>query len=99
MASTDKFYAARISVPPDHMAALCRFEAIEWKIKFEGDGVKRRATKLSSLIVEIHHHAGVDAANAVEVKQRGLIDFNALQGSTLNHRNIPPINWSKLLKQ
>ena len=43
--------------------------------------------KPSSLIVEIHHHAGVDAANAVKVKQRELIDFNALQGSTLNHEN------------
>jgi hypothetical protein len=38
--------------------------------------------------VEIHHLAGVDAANPVNVKQRELIDFNALQGSTLNHENI-----------
>jgi hypothetical protein len=45
--------------------------------------------KPSSLIVEIHHHSGVDAANAVKVKQRGLIDFNALQGSTLNQENNP----------
>jgi hypothetical protein len=44
--------------------------------------------KPSSLIVEIHHHAGVDAANAVKVKHRRLIDFNALQGSTLDHENI-----------
>ena len=45
--------------------------------------------KPSSLIVEIHHHTGVDAANAIKVKHRGLIDFNAFQGSTLNHENIP----------
>jgi hypothetical protein len=45
--------------------------------------------KLSSLIVEVYYPAGVDAANAVKVKHRGLIDFNALQGSTLNHENIP----------
>jgi hypothetical protein len=34
--------------------------------------------KPSSLIVEIRHHTGVDAANAIKVKQRGLIDFNPL---------------------
>jgi hypothetical protein len=45
--------------------------------------------KPRSLIVEIHHLAGVDAANAVKVKHRGLINFNALRGSTLNHENIP----------
>ena len=44
--------------------------------------------KLGSVIVEIHHHAGVDAANTVKVKHRGLINFNALQGSTLYHQNI-----------
>jgi hypothetical protein len=48
--------------------------------------------KPRSLIVEIHHQAGVDAANAVKVKHRGLIDFNALQGTTLNHENIPKID-------
>ena len=48
--------------------------------------------KLGSVIVEIHHHAGVDAANTVKVKHRGLINFNALQGSTLNHENIPKKN-------
>jgi hypothetical protein len=45
--------------------------------------------KPSSLIVEVYHPAGVDAANAVKVKHRGLIDFNALQGATLNHENFP----------
>ena len=44
--------------------------------------------KLGSVIVEIHHHAGVDAANTVKVKHRGLINFNALQGTTLYHQNI-----------
>jgi hypothetical protein len=37
--------------------------------------------KRSSLIVEIHHQAGVDAANAAKMKQCELIDFKALQGS------------------
>ena len=46
--------------------------------------------KPSSMIVEIHHHAGVDAANTVKVKHCELINFNALQGSTLNHQNISP---------
>jgi hypothetical protein len=45
--------------------------------------------KPSSLIVEVYHSAGVDAANAANVEQRGLIDFNALQGATLNHENFP----------
>jgi len=45
--------------------------------------------KPGSLIVQIHHEAGVDAANAVNVKQCELIDFDALQGPMLNHENIP----------
>jgi hypothetical protein len=40
-------------------------------------------------MVEIQQQAGVDAANAVKVKQCELIDFNALLGPTLNHENIP----------
>jgi hypothetical protein len=100
VASIDKFDAARIPVPPRHMAVLCRFETIEWQIKFEGDHVKRGWMKPGSLIVEIHHHAGVDAANTVKVKHRELINFNALQGSTLNHLNISPKKfWSKLPRQ
>ena len=51
--------------------------------------MKRRAMKPGSQIVEIHHHAGVDAANAVKVKHCELIGFSALQGSTLNPENIP----------
>jgi len=46
--------------------------------------------KSGSPIVEIDHHAGVDAANTVKVKHCELINFNALQGSTLNHQNISP---------
>ena len=44
--------------------------------------------KPGSLIVQIHHHAGMDAANAVKMQHRGLIDFNALKGPTLDHDNI-----------
>jgi hypothetical protein len=36
--------------------------------------------KPGALIMEIHHHAGVDAANAVKVKHRGLIAFNCAPG-------------------
>ena len=42
-----------------------------------------------SVTVQIHHQAGVAAANAVNAKQRGLVDCNAFQGSTFKHRNIP----------
>ena len=45
--------------------------------------------KPGPLIVEIHNSAGMDAGNAVKVKQCELINFSALQGSTLNHENIP----------
>jgi hypothetical protein len=45
--------------------------------------------KPSSPIVKIHHHARVDAANPFKMKHRKLVDFNAFQGSTLNHENIP----------
>jgi hypothetical protein len=45
--------------------------------------------KPGSLIVKVYHHAGVDAANAVKVKHCELINFNALQGSTLNHGTSP----------
>jgi hypothetical protein len=88
LAAIDKFDAAGIPVPPHHMAVPCRFETVERQIKFEGDDVKRGGMKPGSLIVEVHHHAGVDAANAVKMEHRELIDFNALQGSTFNHQNI-----------
>ena len=45
--------------------------------------------KFGSLIADIFHDAEVNAGNSVKVKHRGLVDFNALQGSTLNHGNIP----------
>jgi len=31
----------------------------------------------------------MDAANAVKMQHRGLIDLNALKGLTLDHDNIP----------
>jgi hypothetical protein len=77
LASPDKFYAARSAVPPHHMASRCRFEAIQRQIKIGRKDVKR-AVKLSSLIVDISHDAGVNAGNSVKVKHRGLVDFNAL---------------------
>src|SRR6185312_13324068 len=43
-------------------------------------------------MVVIHHHARINAANAVKVKHRGLIDFNPLQRSTFDHENIPKNN-------
>jgi hypothetical protein len=100
LASIDKFDAAGIPVPPHHMAVLCRFETVEWQIKFEGGNVKRRWMKPGSLIVEILDQAGVDAANTVKVKQRELINFNALQGSKFDHQEgLAKTFWSKLPRQ
>jgi len=70
------------------MAAPGRFEAVEGQIKFESGRVKRGGMKPGSLIVKIRHHAGMDAVNALKMKHRGLIDFNALKGPTLEHDNI-----------
>jgi len=42
-----------------------------------------------SVTVQIHHQAGMAAANAVNAKQRELVDCSAFQGSTFKHRNIP----------
>ena len=47
--------------------------------------------KHSSVTVEIFHQAGMAAANAVNVKQRELVNCNAFQGSTFNHRNNPEL--------
>ena len=88
LAPFDKFDGAGIPVPPHRMAAPGRFEAVEGQIKFESGGVKRGGMKPGSLIVQIHHHAGMHAADAVKMQHRGLIDFNALKGPTLDHDNI-----------
>jgi len=45
--------------------------------------------KHGSVTVEIFHHAGMAAANAVNLKQRELVDCNAFQGPTFEHRNNP----------
>jgi hypothetical protein len=87
--SFDEFDAARIPVPPHRMAAPGCFETVEGQIEFESSRVKRGGMKPGSLIVKIRHHAGMDAVNALKMKHRGLIDFNARKGSTLNHENIP----------
>jgi hypothetical protein len=68
------------------VAARCRFETIERQIKIGRKDVKR-AAKRSSFIVDISHHAEVNASNAVKVKHRGLVDFNALLRSTFDHQN------------
>jgi hypothetical protein len=98
VASIDKFDAANIPFPPHHVAVPCRFEAIEGQIEFEGDDVKGGGMKPGSPIVEVDHHAGVDAANAVEVKHCELIDLDALQGPTFNHRNISQRNFGQNLQ-
>ena len=85
MTSIDKLDATRIPVSPHHVAVLCRSETIEREIKFKGGSVKRERTKPSPSIVEIHNSAGMDAGNAVKVKQCELNNFSALQGSPLNH--------------
>jgi hypothetical protein len=48
---------------------------------------------LSSLIVDISHHTEVNAGNAIKVKHRGLVDFNALKGSTFNHQSTSKSPW------
>ena len=45
--------------------------------------------KHGSVTVEIHHQAGMAAANTVNAKQSGLVDFNTFQGSTFKHRRSP----------
>ena len=45
--------------------------------------------KHGSVTVEIFHQAGMAAANAVNLKQRELVDCNAFQGPTFEHRNNP----------
>ena len=44
--------------------------------------------KHGSVTVEISYQAGMATANTVNVKQRGLVDCTAFQGSTFRHRNI-----------
>jgi hypothetical protein len=75
------------------MATHCRLEAIQRQINVRGKDVKR-AVKLSSLVVEVSHDAGVNAGNSVDVKHRGVVDFNALKGSTLIHQNLQKSHWS-----
>jgi len=44
--------------------------------------------KHGSVTVEISYQAGMATANTVNMKQRGLVDCTAFQGSTFGHRNI-----------
>ncbi|HMF68533.1 MAG TPA: hypothetical protein VK602_13090 [Phyllobacterium sp.] len=88
--SMDKSDAARSPAPPHYMAARCRLEAIQRQTKIGREDVKR-AVEFGSLIVDISHHTEVNAGNAVKVKHRGLVDFNALQGSTFHHQSTSRI--------
>jgi hypothetical protein len=45
--------------------------------------------KRGSVTVQIQHQAGMAAANTVNAKHRGLVDCNAFQGSTFEHRHTP----------
>jgi len=40
-----------------------------------------------TVVVHVHHHAGMATANAIDADQRELIDDRALQGSTLKHHH------------
>jgi len=42
-----------------------------------------------AVTVAILYPARITASNAVNVKHRKLVDCNAIQGSTLNHRKSP----------
>jgi hypothetical protein len=89
LALIDKFDAARIAVSPDHAAVLRRPEAIQRQVKFEGGGVMCVGVKHSSAIVEIHHQAGMAAANAIDTEQCQPVNGGTFQGSTFNHRTSP----------
>jgi hypothetical protein len=85
----DKFDAARIAVSPDYAAVLRRLEPIQRQIEFEGGGMMCVGVKHGSAIVDIHHQAGMAAANTIDAKQRQSIEGNTFQGSTFNHRTSP----------
>jgi hypothetical protein len=55
--------------------------------------------KHGSVPVAIQHHAGMTAANTVNVKQPKPVDFIALEVSTFTHRNISPVGWIKKLRK
>jgi hypothetical protein len=54
--------------------------------------------KHGSVLVAIQHHAGMTAANTVDVKQPKPVDLIALEVSTFTHQNIPQLGWKKLRK-
>jgi hypothetical protein len=55
--------------------------------------------KHRSVTVAVQHLAGITAANAVQVKQRKLIDFNAVHGSTFTHRNLSQVSLDQSASQ
>ena len=69
------------------MATPRRLEAIQRQIKIRRKDVKR-AVEFGSLIADIFHDVEVNAGNSIKMKHRGLVDFNALEGATLNHQTI-----------
>jgi hypothetical protein len=91
----NKFNATNISIPPYHAAMLCRFEAIQRQVKYDGGSVMRGWMKLGSVTVEIQYPAGMTAANSINVNQRKLVHFIAPSGSTFAHCNFSQIFGSK----
>jgi hypothetical protein len=89
LALIDKFDTACISAPPDHAAVLRRLEAIQRQVKFEGGGMMCVGVKHGSAVVDIHHPAGMTAANAIDAEQRQPVNGNTFQGSTFKHRTSP----------
>jgi hypothetical protein len=85
----DKFDATRIPASPHYPAMVCSYEAIQGQVKPEGGRVMGVGVKHGSAIVDIQHPAGMTAANAVNVEQRLLADFNAFQGTTFKHGTSP----------
>ena len=49
----------------------------------------RSTMKGSSVIMEVHHSTGVNAANTVNLKQRKAIDCNSLLIPKLDHQKAP----------
>jgi hypothetical protein len=66
-----------------------RLEAIQREVEFEGRRVIGGRLKRCPAIVEIHHEAGMTAANAINAQQREPVDLDAFEGATLKHRPIP----------
>jgi hypothetical protein len=47
--------------------------------------------KLGPVPVDVHHQAGMNAANTIDVDQRQLVDLDAFEGSSFKHRTPPKL--------